>query len=906
MTGSRQASEFTLFAPLRRLVARAVAQDLRALVVPGPDVAMARGLDLAAAGLQIADSPRTANLLLLVGPLPASLMDAVSIAYAQMPRPRAILALGVDDAAPLPPPEASGPVTQDALQTALATVRKTIAADAFAAKLADYDAPALQTRIQYTCPMHPEVVRDEPGNCPICGMFLVPSQTSASPDHDHAAMSTADGGADAVAPRAVSAGGHDADPAAGATYACPMHPEVTSNEPGSCPKCGMDLVATDGGDAAAYTCPMHPEVTSDEPGSCPKCGMDLVATGSGDSGEHNHHGHAHQEPAPAYTCPMHPEVTSDAPGSCPKCGMDLVATDGGDEAAYACPMHPEVTSDKPGSCPKCGMDLVATGGGDGGEHNHHGHAHQEPAPAYTCPMHPEVTSDEPGSCPKCGMDLVATDGGDEAAYACPMHPEVTSDKPGSCPKCGMDLVATGGGDGGEHNHHGHAHQEPAPAYTCPMHPEVTSDEPGSCPKCGMDLVATDGGGAAAYACPMHPEVTSDKPGSCPKCGMDLVATGGGGAAAYACPMHPEVTSDEPGSCPKCGMDLVATGGGDHSHHAHAHHAHGHTDAHDNGDNGNAGEGLIGLEPGFMSMIEMTEGTPRSSDGLQMEWIEAPFGPFFPGLPGGLTLVFTLDGDSVVTAATGSLVGTPALAPDTAPSVAQFVTDLQARMPLAPVSYGLLACRAIEAAARAPAALERARDAALERERIASHLIWLAQMGRQVGLVRIAQRATALHLLIRDADQPAIRALMPTLNALLAQVRDTRFLVRRMAVVGALPAEADWSGPASPDNSAAGRLAARLAEISTSIGKIDAAPAITPPRLDDVGKFSGQGQASVATPRGPASLEIEIVDGKVTLASLQTPSARHLALVEPLSEQRELADALVAVASLDLDPWEIGA
>ena len=28
--------------------------------------------------------------------------------------------------------------------------------------------------------------------------------------------------------------------------------------------------------ANAYTCPMHPEVTSDKPGKCPKCGMDLV------------------------------------------------------------------------------------------------------------------------------------------------------------------------------------------------------------------------------------------------------------------------------------------------------------------------------------------------------------------------------------------------------------------------------------------------------------------------------------------------------------------------------------------------------------------------------------------------------------------------------------------------------
>lgn len=25
-----------------------------------------------------------------------------------------------------------------------------------------------------------------------------------------------------------------------------------------------------------YTCPMHPEVTLDKPGSCPKCGMNLV------------------------------------------------------------------------------------------------------------------------------------------------------------------------------------------------------------------------------------------------------------------------------------------------------------------------------------------------------------------------------------------------------------------------------------------------------------------------------------------------------------------------------------------------------------------------------------------------------------------------------------------------------
>jgi len=30
------------------------------------------------------------------------------------------------------------------------------------------------SNIEYTCPMHPEVIRDEPGSCPICGMDLVP------------------------------------------------------------------------------------------------------------------------------------------------------------------------------------------------------------------------------------------------------------------------------------------------------------------------------------------------------------------------------------------------------------------------------------------------------------------------------------------------------------------------------------------------------------------------------------------------------------------------------------------------------------------------------------------------------------------------------------------------------------
>lgn len=40
--------------------------------------------------------------------------------------------------------------------------------------------PKLQVSVQYTCPMHPEIIRDNPGSCPICGMDLVPLEPSDS------------------------------------------------------------------------------------------------------------------------------------------------------------------------------------------------------------------------------------------------------------------------------------------------------------------------------------------------------------------------------------------------------------------------------------------------------------------------------------------------------------------------------------------------------------------------------------------------------------------------------------------------------------------------------------------------------------------------------------------------------
>jgi len=63
----------------------------------------------------------------------------------------------------------------------------------------------VEGQLVYTCPMHPEVIAEEPGRCPSCGMKLLAE-------------------------------------AAPTGFACPMHPEVTSETADKCPNCGMKLV----------------------------------------------------------------------------------------------------------------------------------------------------------------------------------------------------------------------------------------------------------------------------------------------------------------------------------------------------------------------------------------------------------------------------------------------------------------------------------------------------------------------------------------------------------------------------------------------------------------------------------------------------------------------------------------
>jgi FtsP/CotA-like multicopper oxidase with cupredoxin domain len=86
------------------------------------------------------------------------------------------------------------------------------------------------------------------------------------------------------------------EPEGPVVYTCPMHPEVISDEQGSCPECGMKLMPVEA--PKTYVCPMHPEVVSEEQGKCPECGMKLmpasmVASSGGSHGHEHEHAHDH-------------------------------------------------------------------------------------------------------------------------------------------------------------------------------------------------------------------------------------------------------------------------------------------------------------------------------------------------------------------------------------------------------------------------------------------------------------------------------------------------------------------------------------------------------------------------------------------------------------------------------------
>ncbi len=98
----------------------------------------------------------------------------------------------------------------------------------------------------FICPMHPEVTSGTPGDCPKCGMHLIPKTVydadTAHAQHLHGNSTSSEALAApapaAQVPKPVAEGA----PAATPGYVCTMCPEVTATAPGNCSKCGMHLV----------------------------------------------------------------------------------------------------------------------------------------------------------------------------------------------------------------------------------------------------------------------------------------------------------------------------------------------------------------------------------------------------------------------------------------------------------------------------------------------------------------------------------------------------------------------------------------------------------------------------------------------------------------------------------------
>ncbi|WP_228703012.1 copper-transporting P-type ATPase [Marinobacter gelidimuriae] len=88
---------------------------------------------------------------------------------------------------------------------------------------------------------------------------------------------------------------------------------------------------------------MHPEVVSDKPGDCPKCGMHLVPLK--EAGDKSHSGH---------DCHHHSDSDTKTSGDDSKYNK---LPSGYEGTVYTCPMHPQVRQAKPGACPLCGMGL---------------------------------------------------------------------------------------------------------------------------------------------------------------------------------------------------------------------------------------------------------------------------------------------------------------------------------------------------------------------------------------------------------------------------------------------------------------------------------------------------------------------------------------------------------------------
>lgn len=366
-------------------------------------------------------------------------------------------------------------------------------------------------------------------------------------------------------------------------------------------------------------------------------------------------------------------------------------------------------------------------------------------------------------------------------------------------------------------------------------------------------------------------------------------------------------------------------------------------------------GMGGMDMGFMSMVRLTQHLPKSADGLQMERVQAPFGPFFPGLPSGLDLTLWLDGDKVARVDLDAGTTARGIGEALAGDVADLPNRLSRISPLTPNSYRRLALQALWSAAQQ----EPEREAELgwlgsvELERAASHLNWLASFGYLIGYTWLAHRAAHWQLeLLRSKDFASVVRLEPVVDSFLERVSHTPLLSWKLRGVGQLGGEL-LEGVAGPVARASGlvldarrgdplyrslgfepvlrregdalaRLTVRVEEIRGSLALVRAAgrvgtavkgsevlvpafPLATHVNASPANRTAGEGvtagEAKVETPRGEAVLELRVDGSEVANAKLVAPSSALLNLIERVAVGFELADALTAIGSLDISPWE---